>query len=647
MSSTGSFLYYSRFMKTCIRLFVFLLLVFTSLTCVAEDVVSRLIAQADEKKLAASPYWHKLLHYQKTNGGELVSEITSPHFFLSAQGAHDPNAELAATLRAFFVPMTDDPNNHAQCRFVARYRWLQQSLDLKGTSPIAVPCTQFEKWSRQGQYNSVSLIFASGYFSNPASFYGHLLMKFNLPEGASMAGLLDESLNFGAIVPENEMMLLYVGKGMFGGYDGAFSGTQFYRQNHTYAEDELRDLWEYELSLSKEDVDRLTAHAWELLQGRFDYYFLKQNCAFRMSELLELVVDQPLLPASLPWSMPSTVFERINRVEYHGQPLVRSIKLIPSRLSSFHTRYQKLNKAQSKFALDWTKGEATFTSDAYATLDEAGKANLVDALLDYVEFRHVDSHDDREYKRSRQELLVERLLLPPRLAVNHNEVRADTQKYAPHEGALPGMLRIGVVHNSERGGGMVLRLRPVYFDRLSLEKSRVPYSTLTMMEVELLQRAGRLSMKRWDMVNIEHLNVARTPLPGDGGWAWRIRFGLDSHELACDSCLVGHVSGGLGKSLAFSTHSVSYVMADSFVQTQYRSSGNIGGGVSAGWVETLGNGWKSSIEVGRKTYWNGSHSDRELVKWENRLGMSRDWDVRFGFEKLDANQWSMAVSGYW
>jgi len=49
-------------------------------------------------------------------------------------------------------------------------------------------------------------------------------------------------------------------------------------------------MWEYELALSPDEVEQITAHTWELLRTRYAYYFFKQNCAYRMSELLGLVI---------------------------------------------------------------------------------------------------------------------------------------------------------------------------------------------------------------------------------------------------------------------------------------------------------------------------------------------------------------------
>lgn len=43
-------------------------------------------------------------------------------------------------------------------------------------------------------------------------------------------------------MPDDENPVFYVFKGVFGGYEGGFSNTEYYHHNHNYGETELRDL---------------------------------------------------------------------------------------------------------------------------------------------------------------------------------------------------------------------------------------------------------------------------------------------------------------------------------------------------------------------------------------------------------------------
>ena len=610
---------------------------------------SALLEQAAGKRLAQHPYWHKLLHYRHSAMGKLKSDIVSRDFFLSRDGAEDPERELEATLQALFAPIGSDQNTHAQCRFVARYRWLRTQLDWHGASPPVVSCPAFDAWSGHGSVTSISVIFATGYFSNPASYYGHLLLRFNTGDGVANLGLLDQTLNFGAIVPEGEPGLVYVAKGIFGGYEAAFSSVQFYRHNHSYAEEELRDMWAYELELAPEEVARIVAHGWELLHARFDYYFANENCAYRMSELLGLVVEQPLRYESLPWSAPGTVFDRLVELEKDGRPLVRKVTRIPSRLNRFHAQYRRLEAVPQTVLRDWANGAGSFDGGGYAALGEADKIAVVDALVDYVEFRRVQEKDEVFADKAKRALLLERLKLLSRAPSSEGggEVGSVQQEMPPHLGPRPNMVRVGTVSNQVLGHGMTLNLRPAYFDRLSIDAGHLPHATLEMFDLELAAFGPSVRLRRLDVVNLEHMNISETPLPGDGGYAWRVRFGLQSNDLSCAGGLVGKVAGGLGKAAVLSGSAVAYIMATGDLQTPHAGSGNAGAAGIVGMMVAPAAAWKTSVEFGRHAFLNGARAKRSTLKWQNRLGGDRDWDVRLDFERDVASQWRLAFSAYW
>jgi hypothetical protein len=56
----------------------------------------------------------------------MISEADGTEFFNSPQGKTDSEAELAATLGSFFVPLSEvaEGKEHPQCNFPARFKWL-------------------------------------------------------------------------------------------------------------------------------------------------------------------------------------------------------------------------------------------------------------------------------------------------------------------------------------------------------------------------------------------------------------------------------------------------------------------------------------------------------------------------------------------
>lgn len=609
---------------------------------------STLINQARLKALSTHPYWLKLIHYKPSGSKqapEFTSEIISPGFFLSPEGRTNPEAELIATLNALFLPEGASPDSHAQCRFIARYRWLRKELNWSDSVPPSIACKSYNDWTLQGQIESVSLVFVTGYLSNPASFYGHILLKANPSRGVIPVDLLDQSVNYGAIVPENENPAMYVLKGVFGGYQATFSNAQFYRHNHNYGENELRDMWEYELTLDQEQIDQLLTHAWELLGTEFTYYFARENCAYRMSELLGLVIDEPLVRYDSPWIMPTMVFDRLATAQMDNHPAVRQTKLIQSRQSRFYSGFSTLSNTQREITKSLARKEIDLNDARIGELSEEEQIQLLDVLLDYHEFRILSEENDAEFRRAKTALLIQRSRLKGASA--NTTPSTPLNSAPPHHAPLPSMIRAGWINNHVRGNGVELHFRPAYYDLLTPNTGRIPNSKLTMFELKAARIQDQFELRSLDLVNIETLNLSQTNLPGDGGPAWKLKFGLDSQDLNCSHCMIFNVNGGIGKALRLTDETLIYGMIEGLAQTSHQDSGTLAGIARAALLTAPCNFWKTGLSVGHKRYLNQSNETHRQISWENRLGNSRHWDIRINYGENVGRELLLAGSYYW
>src|SRR5690606_31475423 len=114
-----------------------------------------LVDRARAERLAVRRAWFDLGHYRPDLLGQgHTSLIDSTAFFNAERGKTDPQAELEATLAAFFAPPgraaagTDgqEAGQHPQCAFVARYRWLKAALDFDPARLPEQPCPAFAEW---------------------------------------------------------------------------------------------------------------------------------------------------------------------------------------------------------------------------------------------------------------------------------------------------------------------------------------------------------------------------------------------------------------------------------------------------------------------------------------------------------------------
>ena len=377
------------------------------------------------------------------------------------------------------------------------------------------------------------------------------------------------------------------------------------------------------------------------------YYFLKENCAYRMSELLELVIGQPLLPQSVPWAIPVTVFNRLESLQRDGKPIMRKVRLIPSRLNSYHAKYSALTATQKSLVKELANGALNFEQAAYVELPETGKIVITDTLLDYYEFRIVGDSKNMQFKQAKRKSLMERGKLASQNLSSVEDVTQAVKVSPPHEGSNPSMIRVSVSHNNQLGDGIELSFRPNYFDFLELDAGRIANSNLTMFDFRMSYVKNRISLKGLDLVNIETLNVAPTPLPGDGGWAWKVKFGFENQDFSCRNCMTFNLTGGLGRAAPIISSMTAYGMIDFFGQTPTLNSGKLGTVTRIGLIGTPIEGWKSNFALGEKSYINGGQSNSRLVRWENRFGTQRDWDVRISYEEQIARELQIGISTYW
>ncbi len=249
--------------------------------------LSELLQRAHHAQLANEREWHLLLHYRANLFGGYTSEQDDPGFFLSPDGKTDPQAELDATLRQFFsAELIGRSKQPAQCAFVARYAWLQERLGFDPAQLPPMPCERFERWIEEFHARSITLVFPSAFMNNPASMFGHTLLRVDQEGQTPHTRILAYTINFAADVPKDEG-LAYPIRGIFGGYSGYFSTIPYYLKVQEYRDIENRDIWEYRLNFDGPQIRRLLMHAWELGNASFDYFFFKENCSYHLLSLLE------------------------------------------------------------------------------------------------------------------------------------------------------------------------------------------------------------------------------------------------------------------------------------------------------------------------------------------------------------------------
>ncbi len=639
----------SRFFWGPAPIVLVLLLAVAPAQGLAQPVLADLQARARELQLAEHPYWLKLLHFYRP--GESVgqwssgSDVVSPEFFLAPKGRTDPQAELDATLAGFLEPAGGDPDNHPRCRLTARYHWLREHLPLPELQPGS--CPRFERWSNLPAAKGISLVFVSAFLDNPASLYGHLLIKFNTAAPHYGHSLLSPTLNFGAVSGPEDSAVEFAVRGIFGGYHGVFSDERFYSFNHVYGERELRDLWEYPIRFTPKQRERIARHAWELLQDvRFTYYFFLDNCAYRQAELLELAwTDATRIntPRAL-WAIPvDVVFKMQSRRAEDGKSLLGEPTLIPSRQRRLMRHSAGLNPERAEWLRRLAKGESDPEAVDFQRLPEESQARVLDALIDYQQYvRNGALAPEQQALRTR--VLRRRSQLPilP-------EPTDPTPPKPPTGGTPPTRFRTGAVANADLGPALELGAWVTYHDLLGDATGHLPDAGLVTLDLRLHVRQDNVTVSQFEVARVEKLALPMPGIPEGAGWSWRVRLGWERRHLACARCRVFRLAGGLGKAAAPVPGFQAYALLEAFTEAGHAawSATTLGLAPHLGlrWMPVTA--WQLQLEGGRFHGLSGPKVRRLRVRLDQRLTLSSRSDLRLELEEREGREGRLALNWYW
>jgi len=498
------------------------------------------------------------------------------------------------------------------------------------------------QWNQKGKVTSVSIYFATGYFGNPASFFGHPLLKFN-SDGIE-SPLNDTSLNYGANTPENENPVLYVLKGLFGGYKASFSHLRFFHHNHNYIENDMRDLWEFKLNLKPDEIEYIVDHTWEILGQDHPYFFLLDNCAYRMGELLEEVFHKELLFRNRLYVIPVDLFTNLAlETREDGSPIVKEIKRTPSRYSRLSEKYNSLGPTQKKIVKDLIEN-TEFSNLDYQKQNAQEKVQIIDTLMDYFSFRQLKESNPQLYAEARSNTIKERFQIPEK--ANFSFYDRGLRAQSPHLGVNTFNVKLTQGQSYFNGAFQEINLRQALYDELNPSVGRPDNTSLVVFDTRLQVSAREIELRQLDIFRISNLSVPETDLPGESKMSWKAQLGIKSQSLLCHQCQVGFFTGGVGHTLAATKNISIYALGKINFQTELNSFGTLSVGPEIGSFLELFPIWKISASYEQELFQNGQKSRFDVWKVEHRFGNSPFWDIRLQYLKHEDEQYRASFGWY-
>ncbi|MEG1041580.1 MAG: DUF4105 domain-containing protein [Pseudomonas sp.] len=482
-------------------------------------------------QLASDRYWISLGHYETAKLGGWRSYVDDQRFFLAADGAHHPDQELRATLQALYAPASLG-EQHAQCVFPARTRWLREQLQLDDLP--APDCKEFTQWFKDVSPHSAVMIFPAAYLNSPSSMFGHTLLRIDQADVQSNdTALLSYAINFGAYIEGNDNSILYAWKGLMGGYPGLFALVPYQEKLSEYRSLENRDLWEYRLNLTPEETARMVEHIWELKQIQFDYFFFDENCSYRLLELLQ--VARPSLDLTSQFPLTAIPTDTVKAVKQSG--LVERIDYRPSRERELLERAKPLDAAEQQQVLAVSADTAYLQSPEFTALPRERQALVQDAAYRLERYRANGQERDPARTQRSFELLR---------AINRNPApELDIERPGlPEEGHQSRTWQLGVGTREDRAFAEY-GLRMAYHDLNDNAYGFPLGAQIEILQLKLRQYENNdWQVQRFDLATIRSLTPRNDLLQP---WSWQVSGGLErvlgKHD---DDVLVSHVNGGAG-----------------------------------------------------------------------------------------------------
>ena len=586
----------------------------------SSDYIQQLLEEAEGKKLWQQRVWLNLLHYRPSGFFEqqFESSIDDSSFFLAATGKNNPRLELEATLSAFFRAEVND-NNQSLCRFVARFSWLSRQLAIKKSSLPTVECKDYNEWRKMIPSEQVALIFPAYHLNSPSSMFGHTLIRLDPGEDELWSDWLSFAVNFGANISSSDNSMAYAYKGLTGGYPGQFIVAPYYTKILEYSRIERRDIWEYQLNLMPEEVERLVEHLWELKEVNFDYFFFTENCSYRLLELLE--VARPEVELTDEFVVTAIPVDTVRAVEQAG--MIGKIEYRPSREAVLQSMIEMLNEEEQSVLVKLTQYPDIEGEEPFSRLPTNKQRFLAETAYKLVRSRQNKQARDSSVARKSYQLLS---------IINRYPVGAEQSVDRPvqpekshHSKQL--MLKVG---ERAKTSYTELGFRMSFHSLEDNELGFLRGAQINIASVRLRRsEKNTLFLQQIDFADIFSLTPRTTffdPL------SWRVRGGLERVHRSGKDRLVSHISGGGGYAWNLTSDGMVYTLLTARIEANNEFKNHIEPalGAAAGFLlhNDLGTG---KLELASEKFSGGTNSTR--LEYEQNLVLARDHAMRFIFKR--------------
>ena len=602
-----------------------------------ETDIQNYLKIAEQKQLHQDITWQRLMYADQSQ----KSEVAYDGYFYAKDGKNNLKNELEADVKALFINSAE--NQSIRCKFPARSRWLIQQLNIDIEKLPIVKCPEFDQWINQIKPHKATLIYATDFMGNPSSMFGHTLLRLD-PKDQKQLNLVSYAVNYAATV-SGEDNWSYAWKGLTGQYPGEYSLMPYYRKVKEYGDFESRDLWEYELNLTPEETRFLVEHIWEMQHVSFPYYFVSDNCAYRLLGLIDLV--RPNLDLKKQFNYAAIPIETLKAVDQ--QHLVKEVVYRPALETQLLSQAKQHGTPLAKVAHQIAFQDVEKAQLLLEKFNRHDQAKILEMAYDDLYLQYISRQVDADFAQPQlRQLLAER----SQIDVEKQRQEPERPKKQPVEGHHARNLSVNV---GELQGQKFIELghRQAYHDLIDPQGGYRLGTQLLFLDGNIQYRDDQLKLEHLDLLTVNSYNPIqpfKSPITWGFNLGWK-QAALDQGNFSDDQQHgVMNLNMQVGYSLAdYDRRHLCYAQMQSHIQggRSLDKGWRVGVGPTVGcmniWTDTI----NSVVQI-ELPYWE------DQSQWNLRVGSQFQYSLNsnnalrlnWNFEQQDHKDWSKVGLGY-
>lgn len=411
--------------------------------------------------------WEKILHHYHNE-----NQIVSDEFYLSSNKIPTPEDELN-TIKKLLVSSN---GLEIACTFPRRYEFLKSNFsDIPNFDLTS--CKELNQYMNSFPKDKLSIVFTSEYTNNPSSAFGHIMLLFSEDNAPLEVG---DVIHFAAKTSKEDNFFKYSYKGFSGSYNGYFIREPFFEKIYEYNTLEQRYMYIYTLDFSKEEIQSILYHLFELRKATFKYYFLDGNCASQTTDLLNILESNKKTKKSLYYLPIQTVSDFENKIIQKKRfiPLINKLNLLIKNMST----------SEKKIFNEIIESQKSINSN---TPDIIKEAMVIYTTFNFRRFHNINKNYEN--------------------VMNQTYNKQNIVDITPDPLLKPKPSNIGMGYLSNGNSNYInIHYRPLFIDLFDIQNNDLQESQTNTFTFDLLIKEDHTKLSRFDLINIKSLPLQTT-----------------------------------------------------------------------------------------------------------------------------------------